>query len=171
MARRLRRGREDPDFEFGLAAAMLRVGQVRLRHLPRAEALRLWESWLLRDRNSFVRAEAAKEIVALRHPQAFELLRRVLREIETRNEGSGRDAVLSVVAAALGQLGRSQAIPELRGLLGATGAVPGHFVRILELERSGRLLRGRWLDDVPVYYLVAFHARRALAQLGEHQEP
>jgi HEAT repeat protein len=85
--------------------AFLRVALLKLERRPAAMARKMWAGLLLDPaENPYVRAEAAKEVVASGHPDALEMLQRVALE-PASGPPYRRGALRSQVAVALGRLG------------------------------------------------------------------
>ncbi|MBI5482788.1 MAG: hypothetical protein HY906_28290 [Deltaproteobacteria bacterium] len=147
-------------FHLWDTAAMLRLAPIRLQKRSTVESRRLWESLLRHDVNATVRAEAAKEIVALRHPRALELLRVILAQAHGKRWFDGN--LLTQTVFALGRLALSDTVGELKGVLGS-GNRPGGvgYVAILQLEQCQTLFREP-CSHVKMYMTVDAYARRAL---------
>jgi hypothetical protein len=100
-----------------LEEAALRLAMVRLgSSMTTAEARAFWAKALVSDRNPYVRAEAATEIVTVRHPEALLLLRRAADRVD-REDAGYRGVVLSRIAVAFCRLGTSAALPDLEALV------------------------------------------------------
>lgn len=150
--------------------AYLRLAPLRLTKRTRRQAQSLWWRLLRSDRNQFMRAEATKELVAVGHPKALELLRRVLEEARRSTRPRSYSDLLSQTAFALGGLGRREAIPNLESLLGKHWEVNLGYAWILELEQCQTLWR-QPCNDTLHYLTVDGYARRALEQLTAERWP
>jgi hypothetical protein len=137
----------------------LRLAAMRARPLSRPAEWRRWERLLLEDENPLIRGEAAKEIVAIRHPRRQQLLSRAV-QLEARNQPEARATVLSQIAVALGRMPGKGSGRQLEAMLGIGDRVPRAVVSYLQFEPD------QPATDLPeADYSIDAYARRALAKL------
>jgi hypothetical protein len=158
-----------PEFEESGPHASIRLAELRLRRLSRLQAQRLWARLLLNDPSVVIRAEAALEVVAWKHPKALELLRQVLESERNGRRPYSNVALLSQVAEALGRLGAPEAISDLEALLGRSGGPSCGYLYLLRLQQC-HTPASRACGDADTYPGIDYFsldatARRALEAL------
>lgn len=159
MAHRLDRRRKLPGFVGSAEEAFLRLAPLRLKKLKPSQAQGQWGTLLAKDANPFVRAEAAREVVAAKHPQALALL----REAVTWARAQGPDAkavVLGQVAGVMRLIGK-EAVADLRGMLREAGYPKFPYGYVLELEHCQTLMKAP-CGELETYHPVGAYARRSL---------
>jgi hypothetical protein len=157
------RDRDSPElFEMGEEAAFLRLASLRLQKHSGAQTELLWAKVLLSDENPLVRAEAARLLVAMRHPRAHDLLLEAYRAERRRGASSG--PVLIQVAAGLVSFPSQESDEAVWWLRwNGQGVVGPPYSWVLELEDCKTLFRPPcrgWQ-----YYSVKESGRRALERL------
>jgi hypothetical protein len=159
MAHRLDRRKKLPGFAGSAEEAFLRLAPLRLRKLAPKQAQTEWGKLLAGDPNPFVRAEAAREVVAARHPQALKLLREAVAWARGQDDAA-RAVVLGQVAAVMRSVGRDS-VTDLRGMLREAGHPKFPYGYVLELEHCQTLMKAP-CGELETYHTVGAYARRSL---------
>ena len=167
MAHRMDRRKKLPAFAGSAEEAFLRLAPLRMRKLTPKQAQTEWARLLIKDPNPVVRAEAAREVVAARHPDALALLRQAITWARAQDKAA-RAVVLGQVAAALRNVGR-EAVADLRGMLRDAGYPSFPYGYVLELEHCQTLMKVP-CGELETYHSVDAYARRALTLLTGESE-
>jgi hypothetical protein len=167
MAHRLERRKKLAGFEGSAEEAFLRLGPLRVKKLTPKQAQAEWGRLLAKDPNAFVRAEAAREVVTARHPQALELLREAVAWARGKDEAA-RAVVLGQAAAAMRLVGKG-AVTDLRAMLRDGGFPKFPYGYVLELEHCQTLMKAP-CGELESYHTVDAYARRSLTFITGESE-
>ncbi|MBI5481124.1 MAG: hypothetical protein HY906_19865 [Deltaproteobacteria bacterium] len=159
MAHRLERRKKLPEFAGSAEEAFLRLAPLRMRKLTPKQAQAEWARLLEKDPSPFVRAEAAREVVAAHHPQALPLLRQAVTWARSQ-DAAAQAVVLGQVAAVMRLVGK-ETVADLRGMLRDAGYPRFPYGYVLELEHCQTLMKAP-CGELETYHAVGSYARRSL---------
>jgi hypothetical protein len=159
MAHRLERRKKLPEFAGSAEEALLRLAPLRLRKLTPKQAQAEWGRLLEKDPSPYVRAEAAREVVAARHPDALALLRQAVAWARAQDKAA-QAVVLGQVAAVMRLVGKG-AVADLRGMLRDAGYPRFPYGYVLELEHCQTLMKAP-CGELETWHTVGAYARRSL---------
>jgi hypothetical protein len=159
MAHRLDKRKKLPGFSGSAEEALLRLAPLRMKKLTPKQAHGQWGRLLAQDPSPFVRAEAAREVVAAHHPQALALLREAITWARA-HDADAKAVVLGQVAAVMRLVGK-ETVADLRAMLREAGYPKFPYGYVLELEHCQTFMKAP-CGELETYHTVGAYARRSL---------